>query len=69
MMNAPVKIENGVVGRDGGILIPPSIREAAGLLPGCPVQFVLDEAGQVTLSPREFTAEERSARRRRLGER
>lgn len=67
-MNAPVKIEHTVITADGQLMIPPAIRDAAGLLPGMAVQVMLDENGQVVVNPHEFTPEEQAERRRRFTE-
>ncbi len=53
-MNAPVKIDGGLMTSKGQILIPKTIRDAAGLVPGKPFKVSLNEDGQVVVAPLGF---------------
>ena len=65
-MNAQSKIDTGTMTSKGQILIPKSMRDAAGLVPGQPYKVMVNEAGQVVVAPLGFGPEDAAERGRRI---
>ena len=65
-MNAPAKIESGMMTSKGQILIPKAMRDAAGLAPGRPYKVMLNEAGEIVVAPLGFGPEDAAERVRRM---
>ena len=67
-MNAPAKIETGMMTSKGQVLIPKAIRDAAGLVPGGPIKVTINDQGQVVVAPLGLGPEDAEARGRRMRE-
>lgn len=66
-MNAPLdkRIRTNMTSK-GQVLIPKDVREAIGLIPGCPVEVGINDRGEAVVVPAassdQETSEQRSAR-------